>query len=320
MNEDNTNNAQDQADDWSDIEANFLADKGIEREEDKSGEQANGSEDKQTTQGSEEAQGDSENKKSDEEQGSGDDSEKGSGGEEEGSDANQDDQLEQGADEAPQNTTAQYRQTQREIEADNKAMQADVRKELYPEWTDDILDDQGEPIKTPRDVMQYTNPVTKKRFTEEEATAWLFAAQKHKNEERAKMEARVEQVSDVMIQQRDEADQVKGKYGTLLAKLPNLRKEIWADYRATLVVDKDTGLIVDAPVSLYKFFARALRPYEQYVQTLQSQAAEKKTVQDETARKQTQQDREDITSSGNGSVADPEEEAWANAAKKHYEG
>ena len=134
------------------------------------------------------------------------------------------------------------------------------------------------------------------------------------------MQARVEQVSDVMIQQRDEADQVKGKYGTLLAKLPNLRKEIWADYKATLVVDKETGLIVDAPVSLAKFFARALRPYEQYVQQLQSQAAEKKTAQDDTTRKQTQQDREDITSSGNGSVADPEEEAWAAAAKKHYEG
>lgn len=315
-----TNQAQEQVDDWSDAEANFLADKGIEREEDKSGEQANGSENNKKTEGGEEAQGDSENKKSDEEQGSGDDSKKGDGGEEEGADANQDDQLEQGADEAPQNTTAQYRQTQREIEADNKAMQADVKKELYPEWTDDILDDQGEPIKTPRDVMQYTNPVTKKRFTEEEATAWLFAAQKHKNEERAKMEERVAQVSDVMITQRDEADQVRTKYGQILSKLPNLRKEIFADYKATLEIDPDTGLIVNAPISMYKFFSRALRPYEQYIQQLQTQASEKKSAQDDTTRKQTQQDREDITSSGNGSVEDPEEKAWADAARKHYEG
>ena len=318
--QDDNNQAQNQLDDWSDAEANFLADKGISTEDKKDDEQANGAENQQEAKGGEEAQGDSKDQKQDEEQGSGDDSEKGSGGEEEGADANQDDQLEQGADEAPQNATADYRRTMREIEADNKAMRADVQKELYPDWTDDILDDQGEPIKTPRDVMQYTNPVTKKRFTEEEATAWLFAAQKHKDQQRAEMQARVEQVSDVMIQQRDEADQVKGKYGTLLAKLPNLRKEIWADYKATLVVDKETGLIVDAPVSLAKFFARALRPYEQYVQQLQSQAAEKKTAQDDTTRKQTQQDREDITSSGNGSVADPEEEAWAAAAKKHYEG
>lgn len=308
--QDEHNQAQDQVDDWGDAEANFLAEKGISAEDKKDDEQQNDttqSDDKGTDDASGNGGEEDEGKKSDDSQ-------------EDVDDPNKDENLEQEADEAPQNTTAQYRQTQREIEADNRAMQADVQKELYPDWTDDILDDQGEPIKTPRDVMQYTNPVTKKRFTEEEATAWLFAAQKHKDSERAKMEQRVAQVSDVMITQRDEADQVKAKYGTLLAKLPNLRKEIWADYRATLVVDKDTGLIVDAPVSLAKFFARALRPYEQYVQQLQSQAAEKKTQQDDTTRKQTQQDREDITSSGNGSVTDPEEEAWAAAAKKHYEG
>ena len=148
--QDEQNQAQDQADSWADAEANFLADKGISTEDKKDDEQANGSEDQQTAKDGEEAQGDSKDQKQDEEQGSGDDSKKGSGSEEEGADANQDDQLEQGADEAPQNATAQYRATQREIEADNKAMQADVRKELYPDWTDDILDDQGEPIKIGR--------------------------------------------------------------------------------------------------------------------------------------------------------------------------
>lgn len=302
---------QEQVDNWGDAEAEFLADKGIKSDEQtdskKTGEEAS-------------AQGDdSEGKKSDEEQGAGDDSKKGAGSEEE-ADPNADENLEQ--QNGPQNDTANYRKVQKEIEADNQAMQADVKKELYPDWSDDILDADGDPIKTPRDVMARTNPATGKRFTEEEATAWLFAAQEHKDKERTAMQERVAQVSDVMIDQRDQADQVKGKYGELLAKLPELRKEIFADYKATLVIDKETGLIVDAPVSMYRFFERALRPYEQYVKQVQADSAGKKQTQTEAERKQTHQDREDIhsASGGSDSMKDPEEAGWEKAAKEYYEG
>lgn len=312
-----TTQAHDQADDWAGATADFLADKGVKTEEDKSNEQANGAENQQTTEGGEASQNNSENKEQDEKQGNGDDSEEGAGTEEK-TDPNEDENLEQQDDSNAASREA--RQVQRQIQEDNKAMQADVRKELYPEWTDDILDGDGDPIKTPRDVMSHINPATGKRFTEEEATAWLFAAQKHKDGERAKMEERIEHVAEVMIDQRDQADQVKLKYGKLLAKLPELRKDIWADYKETLVIDKETGLIVDAPISLYKFFERALRPYEQYVNQIQSEATAKQNQQSDASRKQTQQDREDIHSSSGGTQADPEEDAWAKAAKEYYEG
>lgn len=317
MNEENNTGAentqvQDQVDAWDDAEAAFLADKGVKPDE-----KANKSEDDEAAKGGEAKKTDSENKESDEEQGAGDDSKKKTGTDE---DANSDENLEQKADEAPQNAAADYRKVQREIEADNKAMQADVKKELYPDWSDDILDADGDPIKTPRDVMARTNPATGKRFTEEEATAWLFAAQEHKDKQRNEMLERVAQVSETMIDQRDQADQVKTKYGELLAKLPELRKEIFADYKATLVIDKETGLIVDAPVSMYKFFERALRPYEQYVKQVQADTASKTAAQTDTERKQTHQDREDIHSASGGGVTDPEEDGWAKAAKEYYEG
>jgi len=303
---------QEQVDNWGDAEAEFLADKGV-----KADDQADKSE--KTGEETQTQATDSEGKKSDEEQGAGDDSKKGAGSEEK-TDPNDDENLEQQNDNSAQNDAANYRKVQKEIEADNEAMQADVKKELYPEWSDDILDADGDPIKTPRDVMGLTNPATGKRFTEEEATAWLFAAQKHKDQQRAEMQERVAQVSDVMIEQRDQADQVKSKYGELLAKLPELRKEIFADYKATLVVDKETGLITNAPVSMYKFFERALRPYEQYVKQIQSEATTKKATQTDAERKQTHQDREDIHSASGGSITDPEEEGWAKAAKEYYEG
>lgn len=304
-----TSQTQEQIDDWSGAEAEFLADKGVETEKKKDETDANKSDD--TDQSANNGTDDDASKGGDQDEAakSATDGEK--------SDPNEDENLEQ-----PDDRNAAYRearQVQKELEADRTAMVTDVKKELYPDWSDDITDADGDPIRTPRDVMARTNPETGKPFTEEEATAWLFAAQKHKDGQRTEMESRVQQVAEVMIDQRDQADQVKEKYGGLLAKLPELRKEIFADYKATLVVDKETGLILDAPISMYKFFERALRPYEQYVKQIQTESAAKQNTQTEAQRKQTHQDREDIHSASGGSVTDPEEASWAKAAKEYYE-
>lgn len=301
-----TTQVQDQADDWSSAEADFLADKGIKVEEKKDDADDTN---KSTTDGTDNDAG----------TGSEEDEAKKSGDPKENVDPNKDENLEQQPDEGAPYREA--RQVQREIEADRSAMKADIQKEMYSDWSDDILDADGEPLKTPRDVMSHINPVTGKRFTEEEATAWLFEAQKHKDKERAERDERIEHVADVMIQQRDDADVIRTKYGKLLAKLPDLRKEIWADYKDTLVIDKESGLIVDAPVSLAKFFERALKPYADYAAQLQANAGTtQKSAQDEQTRKQTQADRQDITSVGSGTVTDPEEQGWADAAKQYYEG
>lgn len=311
---------QEQVDDWSSIEADFLADKGIDPE--KHLKKEDPADDKKKPEENPDKPADPADKPDAGDGGEADPAKK-PDADEENADPNKDPNLEQQPDEG--NPQREYRAIQRQIEQDRAEVKTDVQKELYPDWSDEILDDQGVAIKTPRDVMNHINPNTGKRFTEEEATAWLFAAQKHKDQERAEMEDRVEHITDVMITQRDEADAIKAKYGKLLAHLPNLRKEIWADYRATLVVDKKSGLIIDAPVSLQRFFERALRPYDEYAKRLQAEqpqtppAPQKPAVTD-AERKQAQADREEITSSGNGSVQDPEEKEWADVAKNYYEG
>lgn len=310
-------NTQAQIDDWGGAEADFLADKGLDPAKHLKREEAE--EDDANKQNPDKPADSADNP--DAKKGGEQDPNKKPDANAEDADPNDDPNLEQQPDEgAPQR---EARSIQRQIEQDRVEVRTDVKKELYPDWSDDILDDQGVAMKTPRDVMNHINPNTGKRFTEEEATAWLFAAQKHKDKERAEMTERVEHIADVMIAQRDEADTIRSKYGKLLAQLPELRKEIWADYKATLVIDKETGLIVDAPVSLQKFFERALRPYDEYAKRLEAEttkSTEQKKVQDDTKRKQTQADREDITSSGNGSVQDPEEKEWADVAKEYYEG
>lgn len=304
---------QEQIDDWSGAEADFLADKGIDpakhlKKEEEAPDENKPADPANNPDAAKGGEADPAKKPADNE---------------ENADPNDDPNLEQQEDEgAPQR---EYRSIQRQIEADKAEVRSDIQKELYPDWSDDILDDQGVAMKTPRDVMNHINPNTGKRFTEEEATAWLFAAQKHKDKERAEMTERVEHITDVMITQRDEADVIKSKYGKLLAQLPGLRKEIWADYRATLVVDKTSGLIVDAPVSLQRFFERALRPYDEYAKELEAKAAQNPTppakpAPTEAERKQAQADRQEVTSAGGGSVEDPEEKEWADVAKNYYEG
>lgn len=303
---------QEQIDDWGDAEANFLADKGIKPE---AKDPANEGKPNDPNKPADPAAN------ADASKGGEADPAKKPADDAENADPNKDKNLEQQPDEgAPQR---EARALQRELEADTTAVRQDVKKELYPDYNEDILDDQGKPMKTPRDVMNHINPNTGKRFTEEEATAWLFAAQKHKDKERNEMVERVEHIADVMITQRDEADVIRSKYGKLLAKMPDLRKEVWADYRQTLVIDKQSGLIVDAPVSLQRFFERALKPYADYAAQLEADAATKtppKPTQTDAERKQIQADRGDITSTGTGSTMDEEEQGWADAAKKHYEG
>lgn len=308
---------QDQVDDWGGAEAEFLADKGVKTEDEKK-DPADGKQDDPNKPADNGADDPSKS-------GGEDDPNKKPTDSEEEADPNKDENLEQQPDEGAPYREA--RQVQREIEADRSEMREDIKKKMYSDWNDDILDDQGEAIKTPRDVMQHINPLTitaenpkGRRFTEEEATAWLFAAQKHKDQERATMQQRVDHIADVMIQQRDDADAIRTKFGKLLADMPDLRKEIWADYKQTLVVDEESGLIVDAPVSMQRFFERALQPYADYAAQLQVKADQKKKEQDDAARKQTQQDREDIHSAGGSNITDPEEEGWAKAAKEYYEG
>lgn len=220
----------------------------------------------------------------------------------------------------PYATQRDARQVQRELEADTRAMRDDIRKELYSDLQTELTDADGDPIRTPADVMKLLNPNTQKPFTEEEAVQYLFAAQKHLDKELATAEKEIERVADIQIMIRDETDNIRAKFGEILTKMPELRKEIWADYKATLKLDPKTSVIIDAPISLERFFERALQPYAEYAETLKSQQAQ--TAETKKAevqqRKQTQADRQDITSGGKGDVTDPEDEEWNKAFKKQY--
>jgi hypothetical protein len=212
----------------------------------------------------------------------------------------------------------EQRAIQRELAEDRKQTMADIREKMFNDMKTELMDADGDPIRTPEDVMKLLNPNTGKAFTYEEASSYLLQAQQHLNRENEKIEAQIEEYADVNIAMKDEATAVRSRWGKLLAAKPDLAKETWADYKATLVVDKKTGIITGAPVSMERFYNRALAGYESSAEQLQTADKARQEAEAKAARAQNKADRTDITSSGRSDTMDDDEKEWATAFENHY--
>lgn len=214
------------------------------------------------------------------------------------------------------------RATQREIAEDRKAMAQDIKEKMFAEVQTELTDSDGDPIRTPADVMKLINPNTQKAFTAEEATAYLFAAQRNLDKQLETTEKQIEEITDTMLTLKDDSDSIKIKYGPILQGLPGLRDELWTEYKKTLTVDEKTGIVTKAPISLAKFYEVALKPYAAMAVRIQkeqeAEAVETKKATEQT-RKNTQSDRTDIYGGGKTDTMDAEEKEWADVAKAHYE-
>ena len=221
------------------------------------------------------------------------------------------------------------REIQRELEEDRKQTIADVREKLYPDLKTTLTDADGDPLEKPEDVMKLKNPNTGKAFTKEEATQYLLEAQKYLNTENEKAQSHIEQVAEVNLAIKDQADAVRARWGKFLAKPENaqLAKDTWADFQATFKTDPKSGVIIEAPVSMERFYNRTLAGYEGQAQTAQTAEQQAKAAEDarlaaeaKAQRLQNREDRGDITSNGKSQTDDPEDKEWGNAFKQHYQG
>lgn len=311
---------------WDQALASYKKDQGFDpgkpkAEEPKKDEQAKPEEKSEATS---EAQTDSKDQKPDEKSGSGDDSKKEGGGAEESGKPGE----EEPEAASPDNSVREARATQRKLAEEAKTVQQDLRKELFSDIPDELQDADGDPIRTIEDVMQRQNPNTGKPFTEEEAAAWLLAAQQNLNQKKAEADKKVEQITDTLLSLKDQSENIKLKYGKLLEANPNgIRERVWNAFQKTLVRDKETNIIVDAPVSLEEFYEAALAPYVLMHQQMEKDAqakeeADKKAeaAKQEAERAKDQSDRQDIYSGGKSETQDSEEKEWEQAAKRHYEG
>lgn len=236
-------------------------------------------------------------------------------------DAKGDDDQQQQVQDNP--AVREARQVQREIQEDREAIVKDIREQMFEGAEEELTDADGDPIRTIEDVQKHLNPKTGKPFTDEEAAMWLMGAQKHFNEQKATREKQVEEVAEVNLDLRDQADAVRTKWGSLLKELdkeqPGFSKNLWLEYAKSFTVDADSKLITKAPVSMERFYDTALAGYAKAADLAKKQADEAAKQQQEQTRNQTRNDRSDIYGGGDKTPKDQEEDEWAQAAKAVYE-
>jgi hypothetical protein len=172
------------------------------------------------------------------------------------------------------------RVAQREYQKQVESVKADVREKLYADVPKTLQDADGDPIRGIEDVMKLINPRTitaetpeGRTFTEEEAGMWLLSAQQQFNKNMENLDKRIDQIAEVNVDIGEQADVIKYKYGELLKVLPDpdnpkklYRDTLWEDYQNTLKTDPNTNVILEAPVSLERFYERALAPYARMAQ------------------------------------------------------
>lgn len=221
----------------------------------------------------------------------------------------------------PDTAVRDARALAREAKAEAEAVAADVREQMFADVPTQLKDADGDPINSIEDVMKLVNPRTQEPFTEEEAGMWLLAAQQRLAQELKAVDQQVEAIAETSIDLKDQADSITYRYGDLLKSMPELRDEIWADFQETLVRDEKSGIVIKAPVSLERFYERALKPYVELGPKLEAQEAARATAEQESAkvqRVQTRSDRSDIYAPNNTNILDDDEKEWAEAAQSYF--
>lgn len=232
----------------------------------------------------------------------------------------------------PDFSSRDSRAAQREIAQQREAMSADVREQVFADVPQTLVDADGDPIRNVEDVMKLVNPRTGETFTEEEAGMWFLAAQQDFNKNMADLDKRVEQIAEINLDLKDDADMIRYKYGELLKVLPDpenpkklYRDTLWEDYQKTLVRDPKSNVVVQTPMPLRTFYERALGPYARQAaeanQTPATPAAPVEPAQPapppappQPTRQQQRSDRSEIFGGQDPNAGqDPEDAEWGAA-------
>lgn len=215
--------------------------------------------------------------------------------------------------------------TARETAQQIASIKSDVREQMFSESPTQLVDGEGDPINTIEDVMNLINPNTGEAFTQVEAGTWLLAAQQQFNKSKEAEDKQIEEIAELQLDLKDQADIINEKYGKILKENTDLRDEIWEAFQKTLVKDEKSGLIVKTTVPLETFYNLALKGYAQAPaapvvdEAAQAAEAAKAAAEAEKQRAQNRADRGDIYGGGKPDAGlTQDEKEWADAANEVF--
>jgi len=164
-------------------------------------------------------------------------------------------------------------------------------------YTTVTLDD-GTPIQSVAQLTQVINPETAEPYTREEAQSLLMDARRIVDENLASYEKRVDELTDLNVNFKEEADRVDELYGDIFKAFPEEAKGWLAAYQKTFKLSEDGSYVENVPISPLEFYKPILAPYRNATDQLKQQetdtkAAEAKAVKDAEIAAE-QEDRGDL--------------------------
>lgn len=189
-------------------------------------------------------------------------------------------------------------------------VRSDLKEALKPEstYTDITLDD-GTPITSVSQLTQIINPETEEPYTREEASTLLLDARKIVDENVAAYEKRVDELTDLNVNFKEQADEVDRLYGDILKAFPEEAKGWLEAYQKTFTLSKDGTYVENVPISPLEFYKPILAPYrnatDQVIQRqVDEKAAEEKAAKDAEIKAE-QEDRGDLSSTAGDAKGKP---------------
>jgi hypothetical protein len=175
-------------------------------------------------------------------------------------------------------------------------------------FTTVALDD-GTPINSISQLTQVLNPETDEPYTREEAAQLLLQAQQIVNDNVAANDKRVDELTDINVNLKEESDRVEELYGDILKAFPDVAKDLLSAYQKTLKISADGTYVEEAPVSPLAFYGPALRPFRNATDQVSQQQAEAKAAEEKAVKeaeaKAEQEDRGDLGGTAGAAAGKP---------------
>lgn len=176
-------------------------------------------------------------------------------------------------------------------------------------YTTITLED-GTPITSVNQLTQVINPETDEPYTRDEAAQLLLDARQIVDDNLRSVEERVDALTDLNLNFKEEADEVDRLYGDILKAFPDVAKDLLEAYQKTFKVSADGNYVEEVTVSPLEFYGPALRPFRNATDQLKQQQADEaaaaaKAAQ-EAATKAQQEDRGDLGGTAGSAQGKPD--------------
>lgn len=164
-------------------------------------------------------------------------------------------------------------------------------------YTTVALDD-GTPINSVEQLTSVINPTTDEPYTREEAATLLLDARKVVDDNLKAYESRVDELTDLNVGFKEQADEVEQKFGDILKAFPDVAQDLLKAYQKTFTTSEDGKYVTNVPIPPMEFYAPVLGKFriatDQVTQKADEEKAAIEKAEKEAKIKEEQEDRGDL--------------------------